>query len=109
MLDGPLVWAGLHLNSLNSCGYDATFAEDSMSGEVMKDLVTYMAQALVDKPDEVEVTEVAGEQTSVIELKVAREDLGQSDRQAGPHGPGPCARFSVRRRPSCESDRCSKY
>jgi predicted RNA-binding protein YlqC (UPF0109 family) len=31
----------------------------------------------VDKPEEVEVTEIEGEQTSVIELKVAKEDLGK--------------------------------
>ena len=43
----------------------------------MKDLVAYLAKALVDKPEEVEVTEINGEQSSVIELKVAKEDLGK--------------------------------
>ncbi|RPI79227.1 MAG: KH domain-containing protein [Desulfobacteraceae bacterium] len=43
----------------------------------MKDLISYIAKALVDKPEEVTVTEVEGEQTSVIELKVAKEDLGK--------------------------------
>jgi predicted RNA-binding protein YlqC (UPF0109 family) len=43
----------------------------------MKDLVKYMAQALVDNPDDVDVSEVVGEQTSVIELRVAKEDLGK--------------------------------
>ena len=43
----------------------------------MKDLIEYIAKALVDKPEEVFVTEIAGEQTSVIELKVAKEDLGK--------------------------------
>jgi predicted RNA-binding protein YlqC (UPF0109 family) len=43
----------------------------------MKELIMYIAQALVDNPDRVEVTEVQGEQTSVIELKVAKEDLGK--------------------------------
>ena len=43
----------------------------------MKDLVKYMAQALVDKPELVEVSEVVGEQTSVLELRVAKEDLGK--------------------------------
>lgn len=43
----------------------------------MKQLVEMMAKALVDKPDEVEVTEVEGEQTTVIELKVAKDDLGK--------------------------------
>jgi uncharacterized protein len=43
----------------------------------MKDLIAYIAKALVDKPEEVTVTEIEGEQTSVIELKVAKEDLGK--------------------------------
>lgn len=43
----------------------------------LKDLVIFMAQSLVDYPDQVEVTEMAGEQTTVYELKVAKEDLGK--------------------------------
>ena len=43
----------------------------------MKDLIKYIAQALVDHPQEVNVTEVEGNQTSVLELKVAKEDLGK--------------------------------
>ncbi|MBW1675246.1 MAG: KH domain-containing protein [Deltaproteobacteria bacterium] len=43
----------------------------------MKDLIKYIAQALVDYPEQVEVFEVQGEQTSVIELKVAKDDLGK--------------------------------
>lgn len=43
----------------------------------MKDLIGYIAKALVDKPEEVVVTEIEGEQTSVIELKVAKDDLGK--------------------------------
>jgi uncharacterized protein len=43
----------------------------------MKDLVTYIAKALVDSPEEVSVSEVEGNQTSVLELKVAKEDLGK--------------------------------
>jgi len=43
----------------------------------MKELIAYIAKALVDKPEAVEVSEVEGEQTSVIELKVAKEDLGK--------------------------------
>jgi predicted RNA-binding protein YlqC (UPF0109 family) len=43
----------------------------------MKDMVKYIAKALVDNPDQVEVNEIEGEQTSVIELKVAKEDLGK--------------------------------
>ena len=43
----------------------------------MKDLIRYIAEALVDYPEQVDVSEVEGEQTSVIELKVAKEDLGK--------------------------------
>ncbi len=43
----------------------------------MKDLIKYIAQALVDNPDQVEVSEVEGSQTSVLELKVPKEDLGK--------------------------------
>ncbi len=43
----------------------------------MKELIAYIAKALVDNPEEVLVTEIEGEQTSVIELKVAKEDLGK--------------------------------
>jgi predicted RNA-binding protein YlqC (UPF0109 family) len=43
----------------------------------MKDLVKYIAEALVDYPEQVSVNEVVGNQTSVLELKVAKEDLGK--------------------------------
>jgi predicted RNA-binding protein YlqC (UPF0109 family) len=43
----------------------------------MKELLELIAKALVDLPDEVVVTEIEGEQTTVLELKVAREDLGK--------------------------------
>jgi len=48
-----------------------------MGEEVMRSLIEMIAKALVDKPDQVEVTEVEGEQTTVIELRVAKEDLGK--------------------------------
>ncbi len=44
---------------------------------MLKDLIEYVAKSLVDNPDEVVVSELEGEQTSVIELKVAKEDLGK--------------------------------
>jgi len=43
----------------------------------MKDLIEYIAKVLVDSPDQVRVTELEGKQTSVIELRVAKEDLGK--------------------------------
>ena len=43
----------------------------------MRELVEYIAKALVDTPDEVVVTEVEGEKTTVLELRVAPSDLGK--------------------------------
>ncbi len=43
----------------------------------MKELLELIAKSLVDLPDEVEVREIEGEQTTVLELTVAREDLGK--------------------------------
>lgn len=43
----------------------------------MKELVEKMAKALVDRPEEVNVTEVDGEKTTVFELRVAPSDLGK--------------------------------
>ncbi|HPS94601.1 MAG TPA: KH domain-containing protein [Deltaproteobacteria bacterium] len=43
----------------------------------MRELIEYIAKALVDNPDEVKVSEVEGEVTSVIELRVAKPDLGK--------------------------------
>ena len=42
-----------------------------------KELVEYIAKALVDHPDQVKVSEIECEKTSVIELYVAKEDLGK--------------------------------
>ena len=43
----------------------------------IRDLVEYIANTLVDYPEQVKVSEVQGEHTSVIELTVAKEDLGK--------------------------------
>ena len=43
----------------------------------MKDLIATIAKMLVDKPDQVVTTEIKGQQASVIELKVAKEDVGK--------------------------------
>ena len=43
----------------------------------MKDLIQFIAKNLVDQPDLVEVNEIEGDQTSVLELKVAKDDLGK--------------------------------
>ena len=41
------------------------------------ELVNEMAKALVDRPEEVSVHELKGQNTSVIELRVAKEDIGK--------------------------------
>ncbi len=43
----------------------------------MKELVEVIARSLVDNPDEVKVNEVAGEQSIILELRVAPEDMGK--------------------------------
>lgn len=43
----------------------------------MKELIEQIAQALVDNPTQVEVTELGGHQTRMLELKVAKEDIGK--------------------------------
>ena len=43
----------------------------------MKELIEYIAKALVDKPEEVSVRETEGERTTILELRVAQEDLGK--------------------------------
>ena len=43
----------------------------------MRELTEMIAKALVDNPEQVAVTEVEGEQTTVLELRVAQSDLGK--------------------------------
>lgn len=43
----------------------------------LKELINYVSRSLVDMPEEVEVNEIVGEQTTVIELKVDKSDLGK--------------------------------
>lgn len=49
----------------------------------MKELIEMMAQALVDNPEDVKITEIDGEKTSVFELRVAKNDIGKV---IGKHG-----------------------
>lgn len=43
----------------------------------MKELVEFIAKSLVQNPDQVEVNEIQGDKTTIIELKVAQEDMGK--------------------------------
>ncbi len=49
----------------------------SESSGSMRELIDYIAKSLVDNTERVEINEVAGTQTNVIELKVAKEDVGK--------------------------------
>jgi predicted RNA-binding protein YlqC (UPF0109 family) len=51
--------------------------KDVVMSSELKDLIQYVAKSLVDMPEHVEVTEISGEQTTVIELKVDKTDLGK--------------------------------
>ena len=44
---------------------------------MLNELVTYVAKSLVSKPDEVNVRVLEGDQTAVVELRVAKDDLGK--------------------------------
>jgi predicted RNA-binding protein YlqC (UPF0109 family) len=55
------------------------------NAESMKTLVELIAKKLVDKPEEVKVSQVSGEYSCVIELKVAKEDIGKVIGKKGAH------------------------
>lgn len=48
-----------------------------------KELVEYIVKELVDKPDSVEIREIEGEKSTILELKVDKEDIGKV---IGKHG-----------------------
>lgn len=54
-----------------------------MEVRAMKRLVEVLAKSLVDNPDAVTVSEIQGEQSLILELKVASEDMGKV---IGKHG-----------------------
>ena len=51
----------------------------------MKQLIEAIVRALVDKPDEVQIKEVIGEHAHVLELRVAKDDLGKVIGKGGAH------------------------
>ena len=44
---------------------------------MMRELVEFIAKALVEQPDEVEVSQVEGERSLIVELRVAPDDMGK--------------------------------
>ncbi len=51
----------------------------------MKQIVEAIVQSLVDQPDQVQIKEVIGEHAHVLELRVAKEDLGKVIGKGGAH------------------------
>ncbi len=54
-------------------------------GDSMASLVGLIAKKLVDRPDDVKITEVSGDYSCVIELRVAKEDIGKVIGKKGAH------------------------
>ena len=52
----------------------------------MKDFLTQIVKALVDNPEEVQVNAIEGSQTTVLELRVAKEDMGHGHWETGQNG-----------------------
>ncbi len=73
------------LNQLFRSGGDVKPVDKGPTEEIVtrregvnaKDLIEYIAKALVDHPEQVKVSEIEGEKTSVIELSVAKDDMGK--------------------------------
>jgi len=51
----------------------------------MKELVETIVKALVDRPEEIEVSEVMGQRVCIIEVKVAQKDIGMIIGKRGAH------------------------
>src|SRR5881275_1419143 len=60
-----------------ACPFGALFGGGRNGRESMKELIEDIARALVDTPDQVAINVIDGEQTTVLELKVAPSDLGK--------------------------------
>ena len=43
----------------------------------MKELIKHIVHALVDYPEQVDISEIEGKQSTVLEIKVAKEDIGK--------------------------------
>jgi len=64
---------------INKAGFALKSRFSTIATEVtaVKELVEIMAKALVDNPDQVSITEIPSERALIIELKVAKEDIGK--------------------------------
>jgi uncharacterized protein len=74
----PLLWDAANGSPARARASPLALGDLDMSANVsLKELIEYIAKALVDNPDDVDVSEVSGEQTVVLELRVAKDDLGK--------------------------------
>ena len=58
---------------------------DEVEGDEMRQLIEDIVRSLVDLPDQVQIKEVVGEHAHVLELQVAKEDLGKVIGKGGAH------------------------
>jgi predicted RNA-binding protein YlqC (UPF0109 family) len=66
-------------------GFASSVAPADVESPMMKQLLEDIVKALVDQPDEVQIKEVIGEHAHVLELRVAKEDLGKVIGKGGAH------------------------
>jgi len=52
-------------------------AQDGSNTDSLKDLIEYIVRVMVDNPEQVQVTEIVGQQSIVFELRVAKSDMGK--------------------------------
>ncbi len=64
-------------NLMSILDKQSEFSASKGDVDILRELVMTMARALVDLPDEVDINEIEGDKTTVLELKVAKEDLGK--------------------------------
>jgi predicted RNA-binding protein YlqC (UPF0109 family) len=57
--------------------YGHKYPSDYRGGGAMRDLIIEIVQAIVDRPEEVSVNEIGGDHTTVLELRVAKSDMGK--------------------------------
>ena len=57
--------------------FSSSDSETERGNGTMKDLISVIVKAIVDQPDEVMVTEIVGDHTTVLEVTVAKNDMGK--------------------------------
>jgi predicted RNA-binding protein YlqC (UPF0109 family) len=55
----------------------ATIKTGTERGKAMKDLITVIVQALADQPDQVSAAEIVGDHANLLDLRVAKSDMGK--------------------------------